>query len=147
MPKRRKNAPEDEPGPIPRSQTEFYETRYFVDDLEDVERGSRLVAAWIRSDVQRFRQTWRDSKPGAPLPDAFKFKHLATAPGEYRVCQIYVCGGNYRTAILFVHDGSNAYLIAIWKKTKRENPNDVKRAIDRAAELWVAMRRQGRTDQ
>jgi hypothetical protein len=97
------------------------------------------MAGYILADLDLFRRAWHTSHPGEPLPKSFQFKWLATRPGCYRIAQIYVGRANYRAVLLFVHDGSKAYIIDTFKKTKDKNTNEVDAAIDRAAKLWEAL--------
>ncbi len=124
-----------------RARTEFKTTRFFDDALASLQSRDPRLPTRLLADVESFEVAWRGSQPGDRLPERFNFKEIAKLAGQYRVCQIYVVQGKYRAELLFIHDGSTAYLLDVFKKTKKENSNEIKLALDHAAAVWEELQR------
>ncbi len=122
----------------------FQVTKSYEEAVEDIGQRDLRARATITADVISFEKSYRASSPGGPLPERFHFKPLGVRTGLYRVNQIYVGAGMYRVVLLFIQAGTRAYLIDAFKKTKKENRNEVRTAIDRAAATWEALVRAGR---
>jgi len=122
----------------------FQVTKSYEEAVEDIGKRDPRAKAAITADVISFERSYRASSPGGPLPERFHFKSLAVRAGLYRVNQIYVGTGAYRVVLLFIQAGTRAYLIDAFKKTKKENRNEVNTAIDRASAAWEALVRAGR---
>ena len=122
--------------------TEFFFEPKFEKAVENFGPSS---AARVLSNIQDFELDWQNGMEYDQLFARYNFKPYKGLHRPYRLFQIRV-GPNrkhlsYRAVVMFYDGQSYAHWIYAFKKERMSELQEVKLALARADECWIAIRR------
>jgi len=127
-----------------RSETIFSKLSIFI---EIVDGYDKPVNRRITAHINRFEIAWCASRHDGNLPSGFCAEQDKEVVGPFQLYQIRVGPGNppgYRAWVMFLDEGTDAYWIYAFKKSKGRQPEDMERARVLALRHWEKIR--GGTD-